>query len=67
MDAQKIIDYFGADQPSASAKAEATAQALGMTRQGVLLWLKSGIPGKRQAQIAELTRYKFKPDKRPWE
>lgn len=65
MDAQKIIDYFGAGQPNESAKAEATAKALGMTRQGVLLWLKNGIPGKRQAQIAEMTP--FKPDRKPWE
>lgn len=65
MDAQKVIDYFGAGHETPSAKAEATAKALGMTRQGVLLWLTRGIPGPKQAQIAELTP--FKPDKKPWE
>lgn len=65
MDAQQVIDYFGRGQKTASAKAEATAKALNMTRQGVQLWLKKGIPGYRQAQIAEMSP--FKPDRKPWE
>ena len=60
-----IIDYFGRGHKTKSAKCAATAKALGVTRQGVERWLENGIPGPRQAQIAEMTP--FLPDKKPWE
>lgn len=60
MNTKRLLQYFGGQSEM--------ARALGVHRQSVHTWVKTGhIPAKRQAQIEHVSKGKFKAKAKPWE